>query len=485
MGPSDQYGDAVAWLADFLRFCETCTVDAVAFVSRACDIDVLKQELDLMRQFKKPIWLVSFHCGKNANDFINEVTQEQYVEKAIRELELDVDVAMYAWRSQAKGEGSDSLIDSSLIDSNGDLTGLGRIYTKALFASVATFNWPPQDEKCLMDPRCYMKECEPVKGIRYIPHLMGITTDDPYNNFHGSMWKRDLHIISSQIGANAVRLKAPDIDRSGTQSWNHILNDAHHWGLRVIPTFSLEPLLYPMLELSYGQMERQAEDAFSAFLYRFVINADQEREAERRIGGNPCDSTGGSMHPSVSSWSIGGLPILEELITSAAKLKEGFISYEEPVVAVRLRLNFALRILKRCMQSMFPSESAARRKISLAVPLRRSIVTMDTPLFLTQLEEVMESLENREFEGSFFDEWILETIMPPVPSAMDQVIGTIFNLSRSYKVKKIDHPSGWCCGCSVRGGTCESRCPDSTATAHEGVGSLSATNFRRLWWLHC
>ncbi|CAE7355259.1 unnamed protein product [Symbiodinium natans] len=78
-----------------------------------------------------------------------------------------------------------------------------------------------------------------LKAVKYTPHMMGAQFNDKYSSFLSSLYVRDLDIIATQLGANAVRLSAPNFFLPDSGSWKPFLDECARRNLSVIPTFSI------------------------------------------------------------------------------------------------------------------------------------------------------------------------------------------------------------------------------------------------------
>jgi hypothetical protein len=111
----------VSYLEAFFDACQGCRVDYVALHWYNCSVPELKFFLGQFRRFNRPIWLTEFACAYGGDTSV--AGQEAYLRAAVPVLEADERVFRYAWFS-----GSEQLPASRLVEADGELTPLGKVY---------------------------------------------------------------------------------------------------------------------------------------------------------------------------------------------------------------------------------------------------------------------------------------------------------------------------------------------------------------------
>jgi hypothetical protein len=116
--------DPVAYLDAFFAACSGCKVDYVAVHWYSCDLSSLKWYINKFKKYNKPIWLTEFACGDKPHNQITFETQKKYMTAAVNYLENEPVIFRYAWFSGRNSE----IPFVNLLDSDGQLTELGRLY---------------------------------------------------------------------------------------------------------------------------------------------------------------------------------------------------------------------------------------------------------------------------------------------------------------------------------------------------------------------
>jgi hypothetical protein len=117
--------DPAAYLRKFFAACEGCRVDVVAVHSYTCRGEFLRQHLEGVEAFGKPVWLTEFACGDIPNASVED--QALLLREALPLLEGDPQVERYAWFT---GRAT-NVSNASLLDGDGELTALGKQYVSA------------------------------------------------------------------------------------------------------------------------------------------------------------------------------------------------------------------------------------------------------------------------------------------------------------------------------------------------------------------
>ena len=113
--------DPFVYFDKFFAACPSCQVDYLAVHWYACSLSALKNYINGMKKYGKPIWLTEFACGDGDTALAN---QKAYMQAAVPYLESEPAVARYAWFS-----GRTSAIPNvNLLAGSGVLTELGQIY---------------------------------------------------------------------------------------------------------------------------------------------------------------------------------------------------------------------------------------------------------------------------------------------------------------------------------------------------------------------
>ncbi|CAJ1337857.1 unnamed protein product, partial [Effrenium voratum] len=309
----------------------------------------------------------------------------------------------------------------------------------ALFASMLTHAAAQANPECVFvsgnssnSSNISITDLAGLKAVKYAPHMMGANFNDKYNSFLSSLYRRDLELISEQLGANAVRLMAPDFALPDSGSWKPFLDTCTSFNLSVVPTFSIQHYLAEGLAAS--EMEALIQEKFGPFMRYFVQGG-----GALPFGSHPCLSTGGTLHESVKFWSVGGLPTLENLVGSSRLITNGYSAADDSSLIERRFTRIALRAVYSCVAQMLGGTEAEARganKIALAVDMSFPAATVGTKAFLPGLEDMMSSFERSDFEGDLFDIWILEVKLPPVESAVSAVMDAFENLNKTHAVRK-------------------------------------------------
>jgi len=118
------------WYDDFFNQCPNCRVDAIGFHSYSCDLQNMKNLVDKLRKYGRPLWLTEFACADNPHAIAGNdggskdwYWQCEYMKEVLPYLEGEDIIAKYAWFSFDTGyTGQSSLVK------DGQLTDLGNCY---------------------------------------------------------------------------------------------------------------------------------------------------------------------------------------------------------------------------------------------------------------------------------------------------------------------------------------------------------------------
>ncbi len=113
--------DPFVYFDKFFAACPNCQVDYLAVHWYACTLPALKNYINGMKKYGKPIWLTEFACGDGDTALAN---QKAYMQAAVPYLEGEPAVARYAWFSGR----TTAIPNVSLLGASGALTELGQIY---------------------------------------------------------------------------------------------------------------------------------------------------------------------------------------------------------------------------------------------------------------------------------------------------------------------------------------------------------------------
>jgi hypothetical protein len=118
--------DPVDWLDKFITACPDCKFDYIAIHNYNSYLSTLKWYIDKFRKYGKPVWITEFAPWDDPVDYSGVV---KYMKEAIPYLESDSIVFRYSWFATRVSSNP----DISLLDQNGELTRLGKLYTMMSF----------------------------------------------------------------------------------------------------------------------------------------------------------------------------------------------------------------------------------------------------------------------------------------------------------------------------------------------------------------
>ena len=119
----------VKWLDAFFAAYPTARVDAIAVHTYVCQEKYLRDKINELRKYNKPIWLTEFSCGDfTPNSGITLAMQQKYMLDAVNYLEKDPIIGRYAWFSGRNGQIPNINL---LAPTSGQLTALGQQYVAA------------------------------------------------------------------------------------------------------------------------------------------------------------------------------------------------------------------------------------------------------------------------------------------------------------------------------------------------------------------
>eukprot|EP00931_Biecheleriopsis_adriatica_P011650 TRINITY_DN11272_c0_g1_i1.p1 TRINITY_DN11272_c0_g1~~TRINITY_DN11272_c0_g1_i1.p1 ORF type:complete len:2747 (-),score=476.15 TRINITY_DN11272_c0_g1_i1:166-8406(-) len=267
-----------------------------------------------------------------------------------------------------------------------------------------------------------------LKAVKYAPHMAGATFNDKYDRFQASLYLRDLSLISTQLGANAVRLVSPGFFLPEAGTWKPFLDACSDRNLSVIPTFSIHEYLSQGIAAS--EMEALIQEKFGPYMRYFL-----EDVGALPFGAHPCMPTGGTLHKAVKFWSVNGLPTLETLVGSSRLIAGGYSAADDLSLATRRLTKIALRAVRSCVKQMLGG-AHTQGQLALSVDLSFPSATVGTSGFVSSLEAMMQSFEQPDFEGNLFDLWILEAKLPPLQSAVQAVVQSLEDINKTHTVLK-------------------------------------------------
>jgi len=117
--------DPYVYLDKFFASCQGCVVDHIAVHWYACTADALRNFLNGLRKYNKPVWVTEFACAQWDGSWQDNVQfQINYMKQAVAILESDPMVFRYAWFSGRTTE----IPHVNMFSSSGQLTQLGNEY---------------------------------------------------------------------------------------------------------------------------------------------------------------------------------------------------------------------------------------------------------------------------------------------------------------------------------------------------------------------
>ena len=264
-----------------------------------------------------------------------------------------------------------------------------------------------------------------LKALHYVPRMVGLTFTDPLNPILSRIYQRDLRTIREELGGDTVVLAEPSDELPLDGSWEKFLDECTAQGVAVIPSFSMNNFLE--LGLSTSEVSNVIQKSFDNFLRYFMLG-----ETTRDWGDALCTAKG-PLHPAVKGWIISGLPTLDALVTGAYFTLGGVFSETDASVLTRTRVGVAIRTMSQCVRMMYAEDSL----VGLAVSLNNPSAKANTTLFDTSLDTVIQSFEMDDFEGEYFDFWVLETMMHPVTRSVEQVLAALERVDGHSHTKPI------------------------------------------------
>ena len=400
------------WLAEFLAHCHRCQVDALALRDSSCDVDSLRDHVDLYRPLGKPLWLMDMSCSEFNISYVKEASEILKEERLVQK---------FAWRnSMWRSEGSESR-GEDFVSAAGAVSGAGQV-----LSSVPS---PCEPREVGAPTRLLQNSVADIlsdmKAVHYVPRMVGLTLTDPMNAFFSRMYHRDLQTIREELGGDTIVLAEPSENLPLGGSWERFLDECVSQGVAVLASFSMK--FFIDLGLSSSEMSSAIEKSFDNFLRYFMMG-----DSERNWGDAYCTAKG-FLHPAVKGWIITGLPTLEALVTGAYFTLGGVTSESDESLLTRTTVRVGIRSVSQCVRMMYGEEALLGLAVSLDTPTAKA----NTTLFDTSLSSVIDSFELDDFEGEYFDFWVLEAKLPPVPSAVAQVLAALETLNGNTQRKPI------------------------------------------------
>ena len=120
--------DPFVWLDDFFKACPSCKVDYIGVHWYACTLDALKNHINKMKKYNKPLWLTEFACVDGGPWSVDQV--KAYAIASVAWLEQEPSVFRYSWFS-----GRTDIQNVSVFGNGGELTAVGSAYVNAPHAA--------------------------------------------------------------------------------------------------------------------------------------------------------------------------------------------------------------------------------------------------------------------------------------------------------------------------------------------------------------
>lgn len=401
------------WLLDFLAECNGCRIDALAVHDRSCHVEELAGHLNVYRPFALPLWLMEVGCDEHSA----ATTSKEYMREAVALLEADSIVEKYAWRMEEPMTDDEAC---SFVSDNGTLSELGRFFA-SLPAAV-----DPEEARRLQVAQAteaqVLAAVSNLKGIHYEPQLTGMVFLDTINPILTKIYQRDVRMIAEEVGADTIVLRAPSNSLPDGGSWTEFLDSCHSRNISVIPTFSVK--YFRDLGVSKSEMGGMVEVYMDRFLRYFM-----EGETDLEWGEDYCTNQGGSLHPAVKAWVVDGLPDLEVLVSSSELLSEGIGSDSDATVLARETNAVAIQSASVCLRQMLGDDTIMGIIVSLDTPNAKA----NTTTFDNSLSLMIDSLELPEYEGNYFQFWVLDMKLPPIALGVQQVLDALVQVVQTNR----------------------------------------------------
>jgi hypothetical protein len=135
-----EYSNPFVWLDAFISECAGCRIDYIGVRTHTCDFMSLVSDLHTYESYGKPIWVTEIWCDPTTEDA--GVSEEDYMELAIPDLDEDQNVFRYGWYTGRPHPASDGTVGSTPYDilsaDAGQLTPLGACYLQGACSSVGS-----------------------------------------------------------------------------------------------------------------------------------------------------------------------------------------------------------------------------------------------------------------------------------------------------------------------------------------------------------
>ena len=183
------------WLAEFLAHCHRCQVDALALRDSSCDVDSLRDHVDLYRPLGKPLWLMDMSCSEFNISYVKEASEILWEERLVQK---------FAWRnSMWRSEGSESRGEDFV-------SAAGAVSGAEVLSSVPS---PCEPREVGAPTRLLQNSAADIlsdmKAVHYVPRMVGLTLTDPMNAFLSRICHRDLQTIREELGGDTIVLAEP------------------------------------------------------------------------------------------------------------------------------------------------------------------------------------------------------------------------------------------------------------------------------------
>lgn len=401
------------WLLDFFGGCASCKIDAIALRDTSCHTDDLARHLDLYRPFGKPLWLMDVGCEDSCS--------VDYLREAVVILESDHIVEKFAWRNVGRGSlGTEDAQSMELVTAAGVISEVGEVFgsiSVCQFESEANKPFAAPPRSLQHGPNFVAAQLGGLKAVHYAPRMTGLTFLDPLNPILTRIFLRDIKTIAEEIGGDTIVLAAPSESLPKGGTWVDFLNECRDHNISVIPSFSMR--YFTELGISSSEMSSVFEEAFDNFL-RYFMEGTRDLE-----WGEPWCTAGGSLHPAVKGWLITDLPTMETLVSGSRRTIDGLSSVSDESVLARITIRVGIRTASGCVTQMYGRDSIMGLAVSLDTPNAKA----NTTFFQDSMSVMLDSFERSDFEGNFFDFWVLEVNVPPIQASVNQALSAITMVS--------------------------------------------------------
>ena len=124
------YYSPTQWLDAFFAAYPAAQVDYIAMHTYVCEERYLREKINELKKYGKPIWLTEFACGDMDHSKITLGVQQKYMQDALNYLEREPAIFRYAWFAGRNNE----IPNVNLLGADRQLTALGQQYVAAPFS---------------------------------------------------------------------------------------------------------------------------------------------------------------------------------------------------------------------------------------------------------------------------------------------------------------------------------------------------------------